>query len=74
MLYSVIDFVRNESLIYFTIILSRIHARDQIMARLIPPGSEKKRFYTTKVFPGMVGGMIVSNYFYFLSVWYIQCS
>lgn len=44
------------------------------MARLIPPGSEKKRFYTTKVFPGMVGGMIVSNYFYFLSVWYIQCS
>ena len=63
MLYSVIDFIRNEPLIYLSIILSRVHTQDQIMARLIPPGSEKTRFYTAKVFPGMVGGMIVSNYF-----------
>ena len=65
---SVIDLIWHESLIYFSIILSRIHACDQIMAHLIAPGSEKTRFYTAKVFPGMVGGMIVSNYFKFLSL------
>lgn len=37
------------------------------MARLIPPGSEKKRFYTAKVFPGMVGGMIVVGFIMLLT-------